>query len=281
MIAQDSTHNESSLYHYTSTEVLYCLLQSAMTTKAEASPSMTFRATNIQFLNDKSEYQFFVTKLKMDLLRYDEEKYAGKNKEIILRNAQYLAFMKNNLTEPSVISFCKKSDDLTMWNLYGDHCKGGCLEFDKDKLEQLSDTSLVDCVYISSDGKLFNDSDLQIALDYLNNISENPSKLLPPQNWQKIIDLLCYTKNTDYINEAECRLIKRSEVYNFTPKHGCIIPYLDVKIPIDALKSITIGPCAENPDMGILGIQMMLEQTMKDKANDILIIKSNKDFRSI
>ena len=96
-----AVESEDSLYHYTSVEVLCCLLKSITAQKWEAQnqePHMIFRATHIRFLNDKSEYQFFITKLKMDLVQYDEEHYAGKNKEIILRNTRYLAFMTDYVT---------------------------------------------------------------------------------------------------------------------------------------------------------------------------------------
>jgi hypothetical protein len=275
---------EDSLYHYTSVEVLCCLLKSITAQKWEAQnqePHMIFRATHIRFLNDKSEYQFFITKLKMDLLQYDEEHYAGKNKEIILKNARYLAFMTEYVTEPSVISFCKKRDDLTMWNLYGDHNKGVCLEFDWKKLDALDNVTLVTCNYVSTDEKYFKDSDLEIALGYLKSIPEKPSRLVPHPQWIKIIDQLSYTKNKDYQDEAECRLIAHSNIYDFATKNECIRPHLNIPIPVDALKSITIGPCTGNSDMGILGIQTMLNQVVGEKAKNIRIIKSKKDFRII
>ena len=53
-----AVESEDSLYHYTSVEVLYCLLKSIMAQKWEdqnQEPHMIFRATHIRFLNDKTE----------------------------------------------------------------------------------------------------------------------------------------------------------------------------------------------------------------------------------
>lgn len=168
-----------------------------------------------------------------------------------------------------------------MWNLYGDHNKGVCLEFDWKKLDALDDLTLVTCNYVSTDEKYFNDSDLEIALGYLKSIPEKPSRLVPHPQWANIIDQLSYTKNKDYQDEAECRLIAHSNTYDFATKNEYIRPYLNIPIPVDALKSITIGPCTGNPDMGILGIQTMLNQAVGEKAKNIRIIKSKKDFRII
>lgn len=277
--------NKNMVCHYTSTNVLCSMLQDVMKRNMQepdrVHDQIVFWATHIRFLNDPSEYRFYVSQWVRELLQYDHKYNAGAHREVILKNSKYLSFMADYVCDPFVVSLCKKRDDLVMWNSYGDRGKGICLEFDPEKLATITDTSLGDCRYVAPDDTIFDDRELADALDYLKGIPDNPQKLVPISQWSKALDRLCCTKSKDYEHEAECRLVKNSERYRFTEKNG-YRPYVEISVPIDALQRIVVGPCTEQADLAILGIQMMLMTAFgAEKVRHIDIIKSQKDFRNI
>lgn len=57
--------------------------------------------------------------------------------------------------------------------------------------------------------------------------------------------MLIRTKRTDYESEAECRLVKCSEIWNHA-QDNFDRPYVELSIPSTALRSITLGPCTPN-----------------------------------
>ena len=138
------------VYHYTSMDAFLCLLESIKNSLDKK--SFIFRATNIFFLNDPSEF-IHGQKILMEVLKEIEyEKSVNYDLRISNLSGRYaegneeewqkilLDSIHKNNESPYVISFSRNIDSLPMWLNYGDHGKGICLAFAEYRSKFLDET---------------------------------------------------------------------------------------------------------------------------------------------
>ena len=257
-LLEQNTIPQYKLYHYTTTKVLDIILNNC-----------TFRASNIFYLNDASEYYAGLKALESEFSKKEETNKLQIVKNLMSENAQG----KFNAGLYS-ISFSELEDSLHQWITYAKE-SGIAIELDCDKI-------------LSSQDKLWYGKQEDInenTMNKPNNLKWEPLsvpiKLLLRkvvygeyndemlQNINKTVSdcdeqymwFASYFKNQGYNAEREVRMVVfpteydkyQSKVQYFVMPHGVLRPYINVKfgyimkdsnkfIPMIPIKSIIIGP---------------------------------------
>lgn len=112
---------KACLYHYTSTEVLDKILENA-----------AFRASNIFYLNDSSEFKAGIEKIRNDFL---DEKRNNANEVVGTYLDEIEKYDGNNWPGIYTISFSTLYDELQQWTMYAKE-SGVCIELDCNPVPQ-------------------------------------------------------------------------------------------------------------------------------------------------
>lgn len=169
------------------------------------------------------------------------------------------------------VSFSKVSDSIPMWNYYGHNGCGLAIGFDANHIVNQG-YDLIECIY---DKELSN-----ILSEYIYNSCYSISEPEPIS-----VDLSIISKDPHFEYEKECRLPLRKHYGNYCItkrnqfhaikydiKRGVISPYVEVLLPIKAIREIWIGPTndiylAEDSLKGWLGsIGMSWVKILKSSA---------------
>ena len=139
------------------------------------------------------------------------------------------------------VSFSKVSDSIPMWNYYGHNGCGLAIGFDANHIINQG-YDLIECIY---DNKLSSTLS-EYIYDSCYYISE-------PEPISVVLDIISKDPHFEY--EKECRLplrkhydnyciTKRNQFHSikYDIKRGVISPYVDVLLPIQAIREIWIGP---------------------------------------
>lgn len=217
--------NSQIVYHYTDLNALINIL---------GKKCITLRATNCLYLNDSNEIIEGIESIK----------------RVEKKHISDAAFRSYYLT-----SFSKQSDCLSMWGMYAANGGGCAIGFDLDIISKSYDGS-INCTY----GKKEIDNNLSIFTNLLRNgvsarfpanggpatINKNTGIELEEMLTNLYIATCLGSKNDNYRFEDEIRCFitnhdNKKDVC-FKVKNGIIIPFLNIEIPKEALKSIVIGP---------------------------------------
>lgn len=91
-----------------------------------------------------------------------------------------------------------------------------------------------------------------------NSINSDEIKIM-----RDIQDLATVAKHIAYISEKEWRFIcKTSSIPKHIMSKGIIKPYIEFSIPIEAITSITIGPCIKD-GYDIISITRFIKETLR------------------
>lgn len=213
------------LYHYTSLDALFSIITN-IDYEDESNVSFTLRATHASFLNDLNEGRLLLEALK----------------EIGI-NENKLWFSLDRTGYPFVLSLSELCDDLNMWRCYADQGRGVAIGLDKPILDEEYQTyskgKLDICKYVSKD-ELF---------DILK--EDGSEKIITNKNVlsldRLIVDKLLVYKDKSFTAEREWRIhvMDTEDKFRVNPNSDLIIPFKELKIPLAALKSITLGPKCE------------------------------------
>ena len=218
------------LYHYTDINALTYILDR---------DSVKLRATNCLFLNDGREIQEGI-----DLL-----------KETVNKQFSRYSFRDYFLT-----SFSGNKDNLSMWNMYAANGKGCAIGFKAEYL-LLNNNSLYDfwvpCVYNRNDAKellaskLYPINQFQVKVRFPPSRSNDSSNIAITTEEKEMLKENVYIetclscKNDAFHEENEYRCViqnKDPKDICFREKNGIVVPYVEVKIPKEAIAEIIIGP---------------------------------------
>ncbi len=229
--------------HYTDMNALHSILQSN---------EIVLRASNILYLNDKKEAREGLRVMKKIWQGVVNQMPQSQTTELIqeLRKIDYKLF--NNFY---VTSFCEYKDDLTMWRMYADDCRGCALEFDRTQLEyeynEQPNRLFLECIYGEKNAntkykpnveKLFNNI---VLAEQLQDAEEGR------RNFQEFANgfiIACIqTKHKAFEAEKEsrgaCLYVKGNGMeIKFRVKNNYIVPYIEIGIPKKALKKVILGP---------------------------------------
>ncbi|MBD5333240.1 MAG: DUF2971 domain-containing protein [Bacteroides sp.] len=224
------------LHHYTSAYGLEGILKK---------DHINLRATRFSHLNDSKEYNWISEKIK------DKKKDICKSLEI--------PFDPDQHTYPYVICFAELADNHLMWKLYGTDGKGYMLTFDYSKLEEFVIEHYKDGDHLQSI-TYTDETDWELKFFQTLNVFNQIETICHSTD----IDKVCaFIKRRIYAHENETRYLRcvhdamafsynggnHKEVYDgenyekfeFRVSDYGIIPYIDINLPKDILKSITIG----------------------------------------
>lgn len=240
------------VYHYSTWDVLFKGILSSENVK---NGRAVLRAYSINYMNDalegliiprglsksedrsiEGEESIIVTE-NGDEVRCPaiEHPFYKRRKEMEEKNAHKA---KQNLFS---VSFSKVSDSVPMWNYYGHDGHGLSIGFDAHHIVNQG-YDLIECVY---DKKL-----ADVLADYIYDSCYYFSESLPITI---VLDII--SKDSHFEYEKECRIPLRKHYENccitkrnqFHPikydiKRGVISPYVDVFVPLEAIREIWIGP---------------------------------------
>jgi hypothetical protein len=237
---------------------------------------ITFRATEIRYLNDLSESEIATEILKEEIVAYEKSLLEGESKNIIKHlTKDKLDFFKRIDWEkmpPFIFSLSNDSDSLPMWNTYADNAMGVAIGFNKKNLNKVKETTLKQCDYHQTDIKNYIKKEItniynSIMIDnYMIGINGDFEDKL----WAKFKESVPILKHHAFEYENESRLVfheiidtENSEMYfnklNFYVNNGLLKPYIEFKLETSAIEEIVIGPCA-NFELVKTSLFMMLKK---------------------
>ena len=260
------------VYHYTTIETFYNML--ATYKGSDSKEYLEFWASSIFNQNDKEELSITAedimpvvkeieNSIKMKgftdlrkLSTVDEQWWIPTlTGQMVKENIK--EFFQNKYNIPYTISFSQHEDKLLMWSMYANDGNGICLAFDEKQLVNRNayKFAIPDIVTYKKAPKYYKDIIKEFYKMYLKELGEeyiiNIIYQLKRKYWEcMLMGILPFIKNNAFEDEAEYRVVyygagdKNPPVYSRLTSRLNVINYIKVKIPLDALQYIIIGPCA-------------------------------------
>ena len=240
------------IYHYTTWDVLFKgILSSDNINNGRA----VLRAYSVKYMNDALEGLL----IPKELSKAEDKSIEGKESEIVTKEGlkvrcpateNPLIKRRKEMEEYNAnkalqklfsVSFSKESDSLPMWNYYGHEGHGLSIGFDTHYIVNQG-YDLVECVY-----------DKKAIETLARCIKDSCDAITEPQ--PLTIALSIVSKDSHFEYEKECRIplqehyehcciTKRNQFHpiKYDLKKGVISPFVEVYLPVEAIKEIWIGP---------------------------------------
>lgn len=220
------------LYHYTTLETLLAILQNA---NVQGNPEnyIVLRATHAYYLNDSKEAKLLTEALKICDIP-----------ENVIKTCELL----NGY--PYVFSLSSKEDDLNMWRGYANNAVGVAIGFEqgsfaninKWQIKSLDEYSFVQCEYTTSEdiaSKLKQSEDIQTLIKAMRNNAEIHDVTVVSRI---LLGMMKY-QHKAFCEEEEWRIVINSGFdESYRAAANTLIPYKEFRVPLSAIKSITLGP---------------------------------------
>lgn len=294
------------LYHYTDSIGLLGMLENT----TPGNLFITMRATFYRFLNDPSEYQYGVDIVNKHLSAIEDElNVESRNRLDIIKKVSD----KTQITELSeialnsnldfkmvsqyYISFTIRKDNLPFWGMYAKNGSGICIEFDTNKIQD-QNQNIYEVLYINKQKQ--NEDDLkELITKFYIHFSEMYESTIERNIEPKtkleffgtamrrmtilyfLYDAICsVVKKDSYEHEREFRMkVQDFEKFHFRTSNGLIVPFVEKKIPLNAISEIMVGPTLDF-ERSKLAIQMTLMSKLgMDYLSKINITKSEIAYR--
>lgn len=285
---------DSCVFHYTNAGTLVGMLKNA----SIENPSMTFWASHTSYMNDPKEKEYGIEKMWEILPEVENELSIPVGQRITELDREDLDqfilernIEENSLTNVYSISFSKSFDSLPMWNMYGQNGNGICLGFDLMKLneflisknmeplkgltygigEEISNIQKTNkeliCwkEYIKYVYKT-NRSFIEKHMDMNSKSKEYTNINIALDNYIALLAIVPgNVKIPAYKYENEYRLYCRELNHKvcFRDRNGLLVPYIEMELPLDALKLIEIGPTADK-NRQMMSVAKLLKEKVKD-----------------
>ena len=284
---------EKILYHYTTMNTFYAMMEHSLCYEGEDyhPKYLTMWATHYAHQNDPIECKLFLNGLQKAV-----KNYTKKHNIVLSSEDEQLLYEPWYGMGIYTVSFSEQEDSLTMWRGYGQNGDGISLGFDFSKLpqppmsllvmnESIEDVPEIDntilrqkdrpskCIYVKP-------NDLFIPKETISSTIDN--LLQKEKKWRDIIQIgirdnyAPLFKHYKYEQEKEWRIVRRGVM----PKYRIVndrdmIPYLEVKISIDCLRRIVIGPCISSKEN-----VMNIKKYLLTKFIDVDVIESEIPYRN-
>lgn len=259
---------------------------------AKTNPNLTIWATHYSYMNDPKEFEIGVETCIPLIKEIEDVKniaandrlysYLNEDKDIARQIGLLGSQFKNHnsMISPYSISFSKLKDSLQMWNRYGQNGNGIALCFDMDKIRQNKNFYKFDsCVYINNKevtDEIIKKVKNKLLILYNRLYKEIPSIISPfytGDDYEALrvfffstllfMGVASFIKDEAYADEKEYRILAFGEnEILFRERNGEIIPYVEYKVPIEALANVIVGPTRD------------FERT----RNSIMLLLNNKDI---
>jgi hypothetical protein len=252
-IGSHSTDNrEKIVYHYTDAVGLCGILQSGK-----------LFATDVNFLNDKTEFIHGVGRAKNNCATLSERATQLARKDLLLKIKEHLEIPTKGRV--FVTSFSSRKDDLSQWRGYANDGMGFTIGFSCEKLAKFGEINEI--YHFSKVDYRLRDFDRRFHY-----IINQYQKIIEPHrgssNWRDLLDfasencslvtngLAAFQKHSSFLSEREWRVsyfhtdgVGEDEIKVRTSR-GNLTPYVELdfgkggKLPI---LEIGIGPAFSNP----------------------------------
>jgi hypothetical protein len=269
-ISTDAQRHPDVVYHYTSMPVLLKIIEEKQ-----------LWATNARFLNDISEYQFFLSAAQgrlpaviPDLEFIDLASWAKQE-------SRPPGGVPDFLSVPFVTSFSLHDDSLTNWRSYCSVGNGVSIGFRTGSLYEayvdrlalpgviVPEPDFGGVYYLDPNNTDFVDSTIRNAYEAAkDDLLRFPLDNLPAALARRLASAASFVKDHSFENEGEYRLTVggigwRRDLLRFKTTRSTLVPYLRMNIPAlpsaprkigesddawNAIASITIGP---TPNMSL------------------------------
>lgn len=241
-----------SLFHYTDANAVMKILE-----------KQTLWLTNIQFLNDNTEYSHGIGKF-LNPNTTTEQKPSSREARLKQHYDKIIKLIIN-LGERNlgVCSFSNAGDLLSQWRGYGRYA----IEFDKKILDDFLPGLLFECYYDEKEQEILAKDAKEILITKLAGERDalNAAIHYVPTVWP----LIATFKNEGFYEEKEWRLIKtkdEKDKYKFRVRNGILIPYFEIEFPVEAIKRVWIGPM-QNQELSKASVEMLLKSLKQDIDN--------------
>lgn len=251
------------LYHYTTMSALFGMLNNIKRGKDD---SIKFWASHILYMNDPTEYDFFITTLDEAISDYERKNELSPPEDRLKNVYDMIARMGGELF---VLSLTECNDTLSMWRAYGANGQGIAIQLKTESLKSVEKNGIGHFrknIYYKKDElkQQFKEEDLSC---FHKSLKDNKMQIIPD-----ILNNRIVYKDSVYSDEKEWRIFKHCPEYDFREKGGLIVPYVEIDIPLSAVDAFIIGPCA-NYKYSEMSLQMMLDKKLGN--NDIKILCSD------
>jgi hypothetical protein len=257
------------VYHYTTVDTLLKIVS-----------SKALWATSVKYLNDASEYKFFVEEMIQEL-----PNFFRRHPEFQGYDPSVVHGVKENFRKlPFITSFTNQRDSLPHWRSYCPSGNGVCIGFKTNCLAAararnpkpaLPGTLVLYATYNSvSYLETNNKATINHLLDTFYEDAREGMKQEPVMvaSGLKLLDFFaqrvgafsCFCKEYSFRGELEYRLVLngiqyRQDLIEYRTVRSSVVPYVALQIPTtsgdyedkmpwDAIESVTVGP---TPNMGL------------------------------
>lgn len=236
-----------NLYHYTDAQAIKSMLEHGK-----------IWLSDIRYLNDHSEYKDGEGTIKSIF----EQKCSELSEKESLKILTHLesTFNSSKSSYTFICSLSKGEDLLSQWRGYCPKLGGYALEFELEGIKDFN-APLHDCIY---EPELKNNAAstlFDVAKKVLLNKGDKSQLFLT--TWSNIAKF----KNPGFKEENESRIIifkKQSDpAIKFRTRDNLIIPYIEIDLPFDRLKSIWVGPC-QQPELAKESLGRLMESLACD-----------------
>ena len=243
-----------NLYHYTSIESLYAMLNGINNDDFE-NVYLTLWATHASFLNDLTEGRMLPNVLR---------------KLGVPEDTLYVLELIKGF--PFVASFSELEDDLNMWRCYANNGFGVSIAFDKEEIEK----ALTE-IDFNSNAKL-EQSQYTSEEDLIKKLeTENFADLIKDRNLlplSRLISKHLIYKHESFSAEKEWRILLSDVSPQLRYSNNNIIPYRDIRIPTKAITGIIFGPKCDFEKLNFSTFQLLKSKIKSVELNTIKLEKS-------
>jgi len=262
------------LFHYTSIDGLNGVVA-----------GKTLWASNIEFLNDSSEFQYGEKVLK-EIIKARKRSVKGDCREFFNQLEMFPKFFEAN--DVFLVSLSEVGDLLSQWRGYSPPGRGYCIGFNPQALSQaawsLDQMQLVKCVYSEKDQKNLARQVLDACIEKWvsrvkgvegesgSRVSDTSALIL----WKVYFTFIAAAiKHPAFSEEREWRLLgvcRDRDKMHFRAGSSSLIRYIKLTWggntqahKVQPIRSVTIGPCPD-PDLTKKSVRQLLDASGTEGA---------------
>jgi hypothetical protein len=225
-------------------------------------------------LNDKEELRDGLLVLEESLINDVDLDHGYKEAAInaIRLNLVNVETSNNDLDPLYVFSLSAAKDQLSQWRAYGSYA----IEFDPDLLKE-SVRILAPCLYDLHEKIRRSTDEVKKSIAIIAEEMKIYSGNTGPRGYDSMIHLMhdaATFKHDGFSEEKESRIIMpedASHEVQYRERNGMLVPFIELKIPLDCVKSIQVGPM-EQQDLAFTSMAAFagkIEHNWQDETSNI------------
>lgn len=251
-----------ALYHYTDVNAVKSILE-----------NRKLWLTDIRFLNDSSEFHDGIECFKKALESpepglFSSIEFTDKAVEYLRKSLVEGAGFELNELPLFTCSFSRSDDLLSQWRAYGAYA----IEFDERLLSEELE-KLIECKYVDRDKSTVAVREVTGAIRTISKSMEAHGGAVGIEGINAVVHLInaaASFKNYGFHEERELRVVRTAsagdESIKFRAKGTRLVPYVEVAISLDCIRSIRLGP--------------MADQTLATSAMEMFVRRIEKDWQT-